>query len=172
VFYEFQDVDQDSNLDLVVLWKDVKEKAGNALHTVEAILYGFTGRIEFRYGRDEPANDAGDVAIGVENDKGTEGVYWTKPILTGTCLEFKPYPISNYQWYENGKLIATGIKPTVQLEKGCHRIELNAVGSGACSIPMGKDKVMVYVGDSKGKCARCFADEDEDADAVMDEDSD
>jgi hypothetical protein len=174
VLYEFQDVDQDSNVDLVILWKGVKEKAGNGLHTVEAILYGFTGRIEFRYGTDEPANDTGDVAIGVENDKGTEGVYWTKPILTGTCLEFKPYAISNYQWYENGKLIATGVKPTVQLEKGCHRIELNAFGTGDCSIPMGKDKVMVYVGDSKGKCAKCFSDEDEDEDAdrTLDEDAD
>jgi hypothetical protein len=94
--------------------------------------------------------------------------------LTGTCLEFKPYTISNYQWYERGKLIATGIKPTVQLEKGCHRIELRAFGSGDCSIPVGKDRVKIYIGDSKGKCAKCFADEDEDedSDAIVDEASD
>jgi hypothetical protein len=168
VFYNFQDVDGDSNPDLVVFWEDVREKGDETIHSMEAILYGQTGRIEFRYGRDESATEVESAAVGIENDKGTEGVSWDRQVKTGTCLEFDAYATSNYEWYENGGLIGAGIRPSVRMKRGCHRIELRAFGTGDCSVPRGSDRVNVYVGDSEGQCRKCLEDEEGDEDEESD----
>jgi hypothetical protein len=172
VFYEFQDFDGDSNLDLAVLWKDMQRKGTGEKYTLEAILHGVTGEIEFRYGTDVPQSVMDIAAIGIENDKGSDGVSCDPPIVQGVCRAFEPYTISNYQWYENGSLIATGMNPLVYLDKGYHTIELRAVGSGDMSVPVGKDTVKIYIGNSDKKCRDFLSDEDTDEDRDQDEDGD
>jgi hypothetical protein len=164
VFYAFQDFDLDSNLDLAVLWKDVKEKGSGTNRTFEAILFGGTDRIELCYAMQERKNEVDGRTIGIENGNGSEGISWAKPVKEGECLEFRPRAASNYQWSENGELIATGINPVAQLSEGCHNIELKASGKGVCSTPVGEDATRIYVGDSEKRCQACLSDEDEDED--------
>jgi hypothetical protein len=165
VFYAFQDFDLDSNPDLAVLWKGVKEKGSGTNRTFEAILFGGTDRIELCYATRESKNEVAERTIGIENGNGSEGISWAKPVKEGECLEFRPRAASNYQWSENGELIATGINPAVQLGRGCHEIALEASGKGVCSTPVGKDTTRIYVGDSEKECRACLSDEDEDEDS-------
>jgi hypothetical protein len=172
ISYAFEDLDADGSDDLVVLWKDVPDKAAGVTRTFEAVLCGGTGNVEFRYGTDRVRRDLSSTTVGIENDKGTDGASSNEVIKKGASLVFRPYTTSNYRWFERGRSIATGIQPVVQLGKGCHTIELRAFGSGECSTPMGKDRVRVYVGESEKACAKCLNDEDSDETGDVDEETD
>jgi hypothetical protein len=90
----------------------------------------------------QPVADAGQD----QTVTGFAGENITSVTLDGRNSSDSDGEITQYLWYENGELIATGIMPEVVLPIGIHTISLTVIDSGAPLLSDSDDVVITLVG--------------------------